>query len=255
MNFGTTAPNYDAARWHLIFTLLSLDRVRPFWNQMGLDLSEVFIIQEVARSFVNEYRQIEGQIDLSTEERVTQHKSLIDKTFDSLRKELGEKGSKKLFDWGQINFPYESKSDADAFMWRRLLRRLAGLSALSYPLVPLAFPSDLQESIKAAILRHLGDPEVLHNHLRSVEETPASAWDASIYANYTPQASPLDWVENTIEYANTRKTWQEIEKILPEDKVEIFQEWAKKQAEVMEMPVDLISLPNFLKPEDEEGRE
>lgn len=235
----------DAARWHLIFMLLSMEKTAPLWAEMGLKVQVSAALRESARAFVREYRLLAGDASLTDENRLAAYCRLLEETFNRLAREEGDEVARALARWGTETFQYETERDAQAFLWRRLLRRLATVTNQAYPLVPVPLPPKQLASVKAAVRHHLGDSGELHRRIKAAEQAGLSRWDAEIYATYTLGASPMDWVENTIEFVKTRLAWQDIQTALSDEQLEALETWGKRQAEAMEMDPALITLPDF----------
>jgi hypothetical protein len=235
----------DAARWHVIFMLLSMARTARFWPEMGLALAPTDALRENARAFVQVYREIAANPSLTLPEKLAGYQDLLEETFERVSQDGGEKESRTLAQWGSHTFQYETESDAQSFVWRRLLRRLASVSNSSYPLVSLDLPAQQSDAVKAAVIRHLANPGDIHGRLIVSEQEPLTPWEQQLDADYIDNASPMDWVENTIEYVNTRAAWQEIQAILNDEQLESLRAWAQRQAEALEMPAECIGLPYF----------
>ena len=235
----------DAARWHTIFMLLGMERVAPFWADMGLTVPPSPPAQEAARAFVRGYRAIENDPTLPTDRRLAAYQDLLDRTLARLDTEAGPETARAIADWGTGTFPYDSGADGLAFVWRFLLRRLAGVGGEAYPLVPPPLPAPTLDRVRRAITTHLGDAAALRRRLQGAEAAPRTDWEEQIYATYTPGASPLDWVENTVEFVRTRAAWREIAALLSDDELERLRQWGGAQAAAMEMGMDTVALPSF----------
>jgi hypothetical protein len=235
----------DAARWHTIFMLLSMERVEEFWSDMELPVRPDDALRDIARAFVGGYRAITADPVPATEQRLAAYGAMLARTFERIADELGADTAEALGRWGNRTFQYDPAGDARAYFWRLLLRRLAGLSGLAYPLVPLALPEERLAAVRAAVVAHLGTPGDLRRRLQAVERAARSPWEEQIYATYSPDASPLDWVENTIEYARLLAAWRAITTLLREDELAVLQHWGVEQARTMEMPAESVTLPRF----------
>jgi hypothetical protein len=245
MNFANLPNEAAAARWHLIFMLLSMEKTAQFWSDMGLLTEQTPALREIAQSFVRKYRRIEENTSLSTKERLTQYQELFQETFERIVHEVNQEAAEIIYKWGINTFQHDPNMDAQAFLWLFLLRRLAGVSGLSFPLIPLKLPAQELEAVKSMVVNHLADFAEIKRRLSEAEQEPLSPWEEQIYRTYTGGASPMDWVESTIVYVKFRATWLDIAKLLGKAELEILLEWGKKQAEAMEMPSELIGLPNF----------
>ncbi len=140
-------------------------------------------------------------------------------------------------------FPFGDEADVSAFLWRRLLRRLADLGNQAFPLAPLELPKPQADQLISAIRSHLGDAKELENRILELETALDSEWDRNLAATYRG-GSIFDWAANVIEFYRTRDCWSAIEEALSEAQLATLLDWARAQAELMEMDV-FIGRPNF----------
>src|SRR5580704_2411086 len=105
----------DAARWQLVFMLLSLEKTLRFWPEMGLALEGANGIRERARLFVRAYREIANNTSLTSDERVAQYQEALQETFERVSREAGEQKAHTLAQWGSLTFQYDTESDAQSF--------------------------------------------------------------------------------------------------------------------------------------------
>jgi hypothetical protein len=224
----------DAAKWHLAFLLLSLERAAPFLREAGMEVEPGEALREIAREHVRAHRGVENEPELDAAARMDAYRSLLERTLQRIRTELGGAAGDVVAAWGSA-FPYETRASGQAFVWRRLLRRLAGVSALGHPAAPLELPEAKRQAVIGAVRRHLGDPSGLDTRLREAERAPRSEWERFVDETYTAGATPLDWLASAIDYRNTAAAWREIAALLePGEMAELYR-WTAAQARLLEM--------------------
>ena len=109
----------DPARWPLIFVLLSMDVVVPFYELMGLrGFSENALRDSLRAELLKTRRKfasgMQGSVSYSPEE-----------TFAALRTVLGVTQSNHLRWWGQRVFAWDIQEHRHLRLWEALLRYLA----------------------------------------------------------------------------------------------------------------------------------
>ncbi len=241
--FDPPATQADVIRWHLVLMLVSMDSVTPFLGDMGLQMNEIDILKPYCRMFVQKYRQIENDAVLSTEQRLAKYQELFRVTFAEISRLVSNDIANTLYHWGSVTFQYGSDIDAQAFIWRRLFRRLAEISSLAYQCAELVLSVSKVEMVKKAIKTHLNNFVDLEKRIRSTEREPKSPWDRELFESYTVGASPMDWVLNSIEFVNTMAVWREIHALLNDREILQLLDWGKRQAEIMEMSSENLELP------------
>ena len=230
------------ARWNLIFMLLSMDSVNRFWNDMGLMIKEVNTLQRCAGFFIKKYHEIENDISLSNEERIHIKSTLLQNTFAELSMELGENVKNSIEIWGNRVFQYEMDKNVNIFFWRFLLRRLAGVSGLNYRFISFKLQNSRLHLIQTIIKKYLGSPFRLQERIQIA--TQECSFEQAKNNIFTPDISPLDWVENTIEFVNTMKAVQEIHDLFDLGELKLLREWGVKQAIEMGIPSDQVEFPD-----------
>jgi len=203
----------EPERGRLLLTLLSLDATAPFLHEMGADTDDPERLRMLSRRALGQF----GQDPAGAVAR--------------FRRDAPQ----EILAWADA-FPYDADADGRALVWRQLLRRLAGISGLGYPLVDPPLTPGRLEPVRGLIERHLGDPAELAQRLRAAEAAPKSDWDARIFRSYTEGASPLDWVANAIEYWRTARAWDELSALLSMAERDALLRWGQKQGVAMEMP-------------------
>ena len=235
----------DAAKWHLIFTLLSLDAAAPFWKEMGLELRQSATLRELSRSFVRQYRAIQGRVAADTTSHLEAWQEQFQESMDRIEETMSAEVARAIEDWGSSTFRYGDELDGQAFMWRRLLRRLAGISNLAFPCGPMELSDEKTQMLAEIVRRHLDRPEDTEERIAEAERRAKSAWDESVFGTYTG-GSPMDWVASTIGFVKTRAVWREIEGALDREEIAALLDWARRQAVAMEMPAETIEQAKFV---------
>jgi hypothetical protein len=233
----------EAYKWKLIFTLLSLETVRPFWDEMELRIEKYAQLMKIAKGFVQQIKVVEQEIQSRDGEELLHIQKIYESTFERIN-QLSPQDALSLYKWGTQIFQYGTRLNSIMFIWSFLLRRLAELEGKSYILSPLLLTQSKIDYVKNVIVSNLGNFKNITRILQA-QSKPLSEWDKEIFDNYGPSGSPKDWVEDTINFVKTKKVWQEIKEVLTEAELILLQKWGKEQAEIMKMPKDLAVLPNL----------
>jgi hypothetical protein len=242
----------DPGRWHTAFLLLGMDAATPFWTDMGLDLEPDPALQRISRQFVKDYRGFENDRSLNDEQRQDAIRDLLSRTFRRLNETGDEAAAIAVYRWVSQVFPYEPANDPASFIWRFLLRRLAGAGG-GYPQVPIPLPDDRRQEVQRIARHHLDQSQALQGRLQSARNARPSEWDDVIRRTYTPGASPFDWIEETIETVNTKAAWRDIQASLQPQEIESLRDWGLAQAHAMEIPIDSLTFPQPMTPRDEDA--
>jgi hypothetical protein len=228
-------PGFDRARWHLIFTLLSMDSVAPFLSDMGLDVQNPEAIRAIAREAVRAYRAAENDPSRSDARRGADLDQVIETALVNIAAEIHPDERLALVQWDEHVFQYDLSQDADMFRWKFLMRRLAGLTGATEPLARIELAEERLEGVRQIITTHLGHSLTVLRRINEARRSQITSWDSAIAHAYGSDSSPLDWVENTVEHLNTRRSWDAIRALLTPDELTALEAWGVQQATLMGM--------------------
>ena len=86
----------DDLKWNALFTILSTERVAPLLPEIGLNLSDLQVVQQCARAFVREHNSASG--DRSW------YEALLQWTFACISQEEAPETAQYLYQWGEQRF-------------------------------------------------------------------------------------------------------------------------------------------------------
>lgn len=218
----------EDSRWNPLFMLLSMERVEPFFAEMGLDLPNLQAVRECARRLIKEYNDGSGN--------ASWYEALLQRTFECISQTAGEEAAGLLYRWAVIQFPYHSDQYYAAHAWERLLRWLGGIH--KGKVLPLALPEDKLVRIKKAVIEQFGDDyRDLRDRIRQVDQQPALGWEEYLYRIYREggpsDVSPLDILLDAISHYRFTNVWSIVKSILTAGEMQVLLDWGRAQAEQM----------------------
>lgn len=225
--------------WHTVFELLSLERARAFWPEMGLSLADPHAerVQSVAHSFMEQYQNSKGG--------ETEYRILLRQTFDQLAHATDQNTAQQLYQWGMYLFSPKGVAPGAAFIWGVLLRHLAGSESKRNDVLPVPLPEHKVNDIIQAVRDHLGDYLLLEQRVEDLGKLPRTESEQIVYQAYEEPCSPLDSLAGAIDHYRLRQTWHKIKSLLSDDEMKVLLEWGKSQARLLGMPDDLVSVPPY----------
>lgn len=235
----------DPARWDTVFMLLSLDSTAPFFEDLGLQVNDPDALKLKIRSLMQEEWDV-ANVCQPDEGLIPKEREITFRQFfEHIAQQLGEDTVQILYKWGTKVFQYDLHEDAQAFIWKSMLRVLAD-ETVGYQKIRLNLPRQKVGIITGAIRDRLGSGRELQGRIKQVEQSPQSGWDEEIFHRYARgDGSPLDWVVNTIEYRRFRQVWEIISKSLEASEIELLHQWGKRQATAMNIPTELVGQPSI----------
>lgn len=236
----------DLPKWHLVFLLLSMEITVDFFEEMKLDIHDPIILAEISKSFVRKYRVIENQAVKNEKVHFSKYEEIFLKTYQRIEEELGENEGDTIYSWGTNIFQYGSENSGIIFIWMRLIRQMVGELNQQFPVLHLPFDGEINKLIKQSAKSFLQKTGMTERKITTVEQRKKrSDWENQIFATYTTNASPLDWVNETIVYVNFLDFWKTIKAILSAEEQNDLIEWGRLQAKSMDMPIELVRKPPF----------
>jgi len=215
----------DSYRWNLIFDLLSLDGMTPFYEEMGLQIHDKQRFAHLLRRLITESRQTyePGHTpDISFAEKVLKE---IEANFGKATAEHFYKWATMIFCWVYQDQPHWSAWDHDT-----LPRHPAQL--------PDWLPPEKWQAI--AEFREAHSIDDIEERVKALRSQPLSNWDAEMYSihNYSNVEDPMcedDFVDpyspilSTIEMNRFQLAWPKLWSHFSEDEKSRFWEYAKQR--------------------------
>jgi len=224
----------ELARWEMAFELLSMERVKPFLNDMGLSISNPDSIQSVARRFLE---QIER-----TSNDMQKERTILQETLADIALVTDNQTAQNLYQWVMRTF--SPGNQRGMFRWAWLLKWAAGVGGREdSPTLP-ALDREKIDAIVQIVREKFRDETDLERRLDEAELLPKSGWDAEVYKKYEAGYSPLHSVSGTIEDYRTQQMLEDIKTLLTIEEMEILLKWAKDQAPHLNITPESIKLPS-----------
>ena len=168
----TEEDSLDQARWVMVFNLLSMDVVVPFYDLMGFRPTEPEAFKDVVRGLVLEARR-ELAVDVSKGATVTAEWFLC-----RIGAALGAPVRRHVLWWGHHIFAYALKDHRELEAWTNLLRYCGTDPALWNGL-----RLEVRDEILSKFRESLKTP-AYDLRAQTVYDRPLSDWDLHLYATF-----------------------------------------------------------------------
>jgi hypothetical protein len=212
--------------WGTALLLVSLDRVTPFWREMGLHFSDPARAKAVVRRFVREQQELTMIGAPGYAAQVSERLTCL---FDDLAALEGNANADRLRDWIEQRYVrYQLPEEAWRDAWKSLL---TWIDVSQEPLLAeLGIPED-----KARALVDLSDQwsrltDSLEEQIEEADSEPLDGWDGEQYQFYqreTPVISPLDSLSNYLSTSRFTGIWEEILRVLGRPEMDALNDWGQ----------------------------
>jgi hypothetical protein len=212
--------------WGTALLLVSLDRVTPFWGEMGLHFSDPARAKAVVRRFVLEQQELTMIGGPAYAAQVSERLTCM---FADLAALEGKANAGRLRDWIEqryVRFQLPEEAWRDA--WKSLL---TWIDASQEPLLAeLGIPEE-----KARSLVDLSDQwsrlsDALEEQIEEADSESLEGWDGEQYRLYqreTPVISPLDSLSNYLSTSRFTGIWGEILRVLSRPQRDALNDWGQ----------------------------
>ncbi len=227
----------DMSRWYTAFKLLSMESFEPFLPEMGLDVPSSERIRTAARWFMKQYMKGTG----SNEQDI----QLLREVFYRIALETSNEVAQQVYEWGMQMDEFDGRLETGGkvFLWGVLFDSLARFNGNEDKVAPLALPEDKTDIVVQAAIRYEKAYHRLKPGLDQVEKSPRSDFDRWISQLYPEGCDPVDTLRAAIRFHKCSQVWQQITDSLSDDEMDALLHWGKAQAQKMNIPPELISLP------------
>jgi hypothetical protein len=194
----------NGKRWRIIFILLSMDVIIPFYELMGLRLSDKEkFIRFLRNHILNSHKKYL--------ENPNEWASLLTHGFSAISEKFGEQTCLQLLQWGRFTFKENMDDHAHLFQWKAVLLHCHQNPSLWQA---LRLPSNLSEAIRQTFFQSINMEEYSRVH-QQIYEKSLSDWDLCLYAlqKFDDEDSaagncPSAWVHDTILTHQSRNFWE-----------------------------------------------
>ncbi|KYF88539.1 hypothetical protein BE20_44830 [Sorangium cellulosum] len=211
--------------------LLSLDRVTPFWPDLGLRIDDVEEVKTAARRFVRAEIAIEA---LDDDERdydgmIAVH---IAAFLADMERSQGTTAAAQVRAWIEERFFVLGQEPDWRMMWHVLVawlpyRKEHRVASFGLPLGKIAKLVEIARAWADAA-------DALDRRIGEAEALPLEGWDAEAYAAYRgddPDLSPLTGLSLHLAAVVFERTWGAIQRLLGPAEMDALERWG--QAEVL----------------------
>jgi hypothetical protein len=242
--------------------LLSLDRVRSFWLELGLKFDRADIVLGAIRSFAVAFRAIEDEDGYEDDpfalEEVPNHARRL---FSTLRLSEGEQSVETLWNWLETGYGNEPSW---SWGWRILLYHWSELEPEN--LVRWGFTAEhARQSLRLAE-EWVEIVDDIQARVSNAEQEPLQGWDAEADRRFReqmkkhaeeegeaePEFSPEDSLAGLTEALERRyfgRVWARLVRLLTIPEMEAALRWGRRKAQELEFGD--IEVPGEASPEAE----
>jgi hypothetical protein len=207
------------SQWKLIFVLLSLDGVVPFYDEMGLQVSDKQQFVEVLRRLIIKDRSIYEKIE-------DVESSLVPRAMGELKTLFTQRSADHFYTWATTVFCWAPSDQAQWSAWQIVLlyedelRKHVLLSPQQYEVI-----SRLRKSLGA---------DDIAEHVATLKSQPLTEWDSETYSvnNFsnvddpfceTDFIDPYSIVLSTVEMNRFQSNWGDLlSSLTAEEKMQLW---------------------------------
>ena len=168
----------------------------------------------------------------------------VRRLLDWITSTLGPSAARQLEDYAG-SYPAEPSSSHRAFLWSQLLWRLVFGARRGDTSEPLSLRNEKAAVIAQAVEEHLDRERwVTWWMTRFNEEAAAPPSHHDLAQLVGDENLDLDLGYQLLEWYSFGRAWEKIIAALDTDERAMFLDWARRQARLMSLPVDLIDMPD-----------
>jgi hypothetical protein len=225
----------EPTEWNSLIELLSLDRVIPFYGDMGLNLPDKGGFVELIRSLVVEGHQKFGP-------GRTPDMEFVRYVFDRFRRFLGTESFEAFYKWAMTVFCWAPSDQAQWSIWDDIIPRTPGHMPPGLPVEKWNAVARFQQA------EETGDVEA---RVIAQKRNPLTEWDAMMYARYNYRdktdrddvfeegVDPLAPILSTIQINRMQLAWAAFWNSFSDDEKDILWKYAQNKFDEWEL-IDAI---------------
>lgn len=232
---------------------MSMDRTDPFWEDIGLRIQPTQTLKEIARSFVQSFQNVEEY--LCRGGRVSKEgQHLFLETYEQIVSEVGKDIAEMICIWGTKTVSEDEYYPLVMAWWEKLLLPLSSEQETQLDVDSLALPLTKIQELKKEIMNRRKKLDQILSAIDKSEEQPMSESETYIYQLYNKdytsipprevkiRMSPLNRIYSEAEFVKAKTIWEYIVKMLGNQELEIFVNWAKIQAGILGMDPNQLGI-------------
>jgi hypothetical protein len=212
--------------WERILLILSLDRVTPVWEDMGLRIGDREHVKAIIREFVTEQQQQSMDDDLVVYPR--RISALINTMLDRIAEVDGDENADALATW--IATTYLPNLDRERWYetWQILFLRLAegNITQLSGQ----GISDQALAALTELVTRWQAQEAQIHDRIEAADALALTGWDGQQYLRYrheTPDISPLDYLSSFLKNYTFAPFWRNLVEFLSAREMSILNRWGQ----------------------------
>ena len=214
--------------WEKALLLLSLDRVRPFWDEMGVQFSFPEQVQAAVRDFITEKQKLNLDNDPDYLKKISLY---INKVFSDVIRIEGDKGAETIYDWIE-NFILRDESSNWVSAWYGYFVR--DLDESQAPvLIRLGLSDEKTHGLLDLTNQYCKIANDIGDRIDEAENQTFSEWESiqyQIYQRESPDISPLDYLD--LDKMMFFEIWHKILLLLNRHEMDILNEWGQFMATI-----------------------
>ncbi|WP_434041098.1 MULTISPECIES: hypothetical protein [Sorangium] len=210
--------------------LLSLDRVAPFWPDLGLRIDDVDEVKTAAR------RCVRAEIALEALEEERDHDSMLvvhaAAFLADVERTQGTTAAAQIRAWIEERFFVLGREPDWRTLWQVLVAWLPRRK--EHRVASFGLPLGKIEKLFEIARAWAETADALDRRIGEAEALPLEGWDAEAYAAYRgddPDLSPLAGLSQHLAALAFERTWGAIQRLLSPSEMDALERWG--QAEVL----------------------
>lgn len=211
--------------WENALLLLSLNRVAPFWPDIGIRAADDPVIRGAIQTFLAAQQARQYDDTMAIYFRATS--AGLDAMFTRIRT-AGEENAAAVRDWVVSTYAVFIAKERWYETWQVLFLRLAegNLSQLSGQ----GISNDKLVALKELVEEWRDRESAIDDRIQAADEAPLVGWDAQQYARArreSPTASPLDSLSNFLNNFAFSIVWARLVRLLLPWELVVLNRWGQ----------------------------
>lgn len=218
--------------------LLSLDRVRQFWDDMDLGFDHRDQVQDAFKHFIAEQQKLDFDND---PDYLKNFSGLLRELFGEIGKIEGEKGVEIIEAWIE-SFKRQQKYYSWISCWYAFFIKLD--ENQENVLVRLGIPEEKVEKIAEIARRYVIIAGCYLDKEEAADNEAFTEWDKQQYEIYQREGdniTPLDHL--TLKNKSFFEIWLEITSLLTDEEMEILNQWGQIMAVIRQRSLKIAEIP------------
>jgi hypothetical protein len=249
MTFAVTVASNEISGWRETLLILTFERWQPLLADLGVpaEIAEAPVAVQAAAERCWQIRlALHAVPSQSREDYRAMTEAMVSDFLTQVGVDYGETPARGLHQW--VARQYTDDFQRNSYLvWSQLLRRLAGIAGLGYPLVSLTLPATTIDSLTSTVKQYLS-LELQRNDAARIAATASSPVSAIEHLLRSREPDLVSSTEESLGEAVTNqrafRALSQIVQTLHASECDTLTTWAREQAATMQMPIELVALPH-----------